>query len=328
MNKKSIFKKMMDVYRRNGWLSWLLRIFVTGVVILWIITRIDLKQFQQALIAPEWGPLVLLVLAAWLVLLIGALKSWLLFKAFSPIPFFTFLINFLAAISFGSFTPAAVGDFSLVALLKKENVPVHQSLSVMLVDRGITVAIYGIIFLPLTLGLLLRTDQLWWVPILFIIAAISLVIINGNPRARILGKKILAKLHITFLFDFIKTSSNMLRLHPWLIISNTFLALVRCLVGGIGVQFAFWAAGEYGPLLPIIFTSNAITLLNFLPISLSGLGIYEESAISILGQLGYNRERMLVGLVYQRFYIIVFSLLVLLISFLFQKRLRQWAAGR
>jgi len=43
-------------------------------------------------------------------------------------------------------------------------------------------------------------------------------------------------------------------------------------------------------------------------VSLSGLGIYEGGGLVLLEALGLNREQVLAGLLYQRAYIIIWSL--------------------
>ena len=104
------------------------------------------------------------------------------------------------------------------------------------------------------------------------------------------------------------------RSDPWHLLGNTILTLLRCVTAGVVVQLALWAAGEWQPFLPVLYTTNAIAVLNLLPVSFAGLGIYEGGGVVILSQLGFDRERVFTALVYQRLYIILYSLLILLLS--------------
>ena len=243
----SFAKKLMDWIGKRRWITWLFRACVTGLVFLWVLSFIDLEQFQQVTISPSWIPLAGMVLFAWLFVFIGALKFWYMFKAIASVPFGRFLLHFLVATSIGTFTPASIGDFSLAGFLRREQIPAHQSVSVILVDRVITVAIYGVIFLPLTLGLLLRTAQLWWVPLVFVATGLLTLVANGNKKLRKQGRRLLEKLHWSFLSNFVVTTSDLLRAHPWTLVGNVALTLFRCLTAGLVVQCALYAGRRVSP---------------------------------------------------------------------------------
>ncbi|HLO30011.1 MAG TPA: lysylphosphatidylglycerol synthase transmembrane domain-containing protein [Anaerolineales bacterium] len=309
-------KKFMDWIGKRRWLTWLLRAGVTGLVLLWVLSFIDFEQFKQITVSPAWMPLAGMVLFAWLFVFIGAVKFWYMFKAIAPVPFGRFIVHFLVATSIGTFTPASVGDFSLAAFLKHEQIPVHQSVSVILVDRVITVSIYGVIFLPLTLGLLLRTAQLWWVPSSFVAIGLLTLIANGNEKLRVQGQRLLEKLRWPFLTNFVMTTSDLLRAHPWTLIGNVALTLLRCLTAGLVVQCALYAAGEFRSFLPVVLATNSISLLNLLPVSLAGLGIYEGGGVMLFSRLGFDPERVLAALIYQRVYVIIYSLVMLAATYL------------
>jgi uncharacterized membrane protein YbhN (UPF0104 family) len=108
------------------------------------------------------------------------------------------------------------------------------------------------------------------------------------------------------------------------IIGNIVLTFLRCLTAGLVVQCALYAAGEYGPFLPVLLTTNSISLLNLLPVSLAGFGVYEGGGVAILSQFGFSPERVLAALIYQRAYIIIYSLLMLTATYL----LRIWLQYR
>lgn len=308
-------QKQIEWIKKRPWLNWGLRATVTALVLLWLFSFIDTEQFRDVAISPNWIPLVGMVLFAWIFVFIGALKFWYMFKAIAPVAFKPFLLHFLMATSIGTFTPASIGDFSLAAFLNREQIPAHRSLSVILVDRVITVSIYGVVFLPLTLGLLLHTTRLWWVPVSF--AGFSLIALsaNGNQRFRQQVSNLLSRLHWEFLTNFAMTTSELLRAYPWTLIGNIALTLLRCLIAGLVVQCALYAAGEYRSFLPVVLATNSISLLNLLPVSLAGLGVYEGGGVMLFDRLGFDPERVLAALIYQRAYVIIYSLLMLAFTY-------------
>lgn len=311
--------------QHHRWLGWLLQTLVTTFIIIWILTYLDLNELRQAAVTPAWLPLIGMAFAAWVFVLIGGAKFWVLFRALTPVPFLSFIGYFLVATALGTFTPATLGDFSLAAFLRREQIPVHQSMSVIVVDRVITIGIYGTVFLPLTFGLLLHMGQLWWAPVSFLVGGMLILILNRLPTVRKMINRFLKHLHLSFLSDFLSTTSDLLRLHPWHLLGNVGLTLLRCVVSGGVVQFALWAAGEWQPFLPVLYTTNSISLINLLPVSLAGLGVYEGGGVAILSQLGFDQERVFAGLMYQRFYIILYSLVMLILSRLLIERMRRWA---
>jgi len=293
---------------------WSLRLLVTVFLIGWILRSIDVEEFRRVALSPAWPPLVAMVLMAWVFVALGGMKFWVLFRALTPVSLRAFMGYFLVATALGSFTPATLGDFSLVVLLRREEIPLHQSLSIMVVDRVVTVSIYAALFLPLTLGLLLQSRLLWLIPVGFAIAGGLVLALNGHPGVRAVIARLLERLRLSAAADFLATTSHLLRRRPWHLLGNIGLTLLRCVSAGMVVQFALWAAGEYAPFLPVLYTTNSLSLINLLPISLAGLGAYEGGGVAIFGRLGLDEERVFAALVYQRVYIILYSLLILLFS--------------
>ncbi|RME49689.1 MAG: UPF0104 family protein [Caldilineae bacterium] len=310
--------------RHRRW-QWGFRLLATAVFLVLILRAIDLDEFRRVAVAPDWLPLAGMVLSAWVFVLIGGLKFWVLFRALTPVSFRAFMGYFLVATALGTFTPATLGDFSLAALLRREGIPVHQSVSAMAVDRVVTVGMYAALFLPLTLGLLLGVVWVWWIPALVAGAGGLVLVLNGRPAVRRAVSTGLARLRLGILSDFLATTSDLLRKHPLHLLGNIALTLLRCVSAGVVVQFALWAAGEYQSFLPVLYTTNSISLINLLPISLAGLGAYEGGGVVLFTRLGFDGERVFAALMYQRIYILLYSLLMLALSRLLIERMRRWA---
>ena len=136
---------------QHRWLQWLLRLLATTVVMLWLLTQLDVQELQRVTVAPAVSPLLGMIVVAWLFVLLGGIKFWVLYRALTPVAFSSFIRYFVVATSLGTFTPASLGDFSLAALLRREHIAVRDSMSVLVLDRVLTVSLYAAVFLPLLL---------------------------------------------------------------------------------------------------------------------------------------------------------------------------------
>lgn len=299
---------------------WGIRILVTLLSLLWIQRQLDVTVLQKIALIPATLPLVGMVFFALLFVLVGATKFWLLFRTVTTLTFVSFLRHFLVATAIGAFTPASLGDFSMAATLRREGIAVHQSMALVTVDRVITMAIYGLVFVPLTLGLVSNFNYLWWIPLGGCMLTTGLIVLNANVRVRRVLSRVMHRFHWNFLIAFLQTLSNLFRTSPGPVLGNIVLTLFRCLISGLVVQCALWSAYEYQPFLPVLSVTNSIAILNLLPVSFFGFGIYEGGGIALLGRLGFHQERVMAGLLYQRVYVICYSLAMLGIARLFFAR--------
>ncbi len=304
-------------------LAFTLRALVTLAALAWVFARLDLAQFARAALTPDAKLLALMIVTALAIPLLGGAKVWALLTAFARVPLPKTIAYFWVATAIGAFTPAALGDFSIAAFLRRENVPLHHGLSVMLVDRVLSVLLYALVFTPLTLFFLLDTSVLWWLPVIALAAAVGALVLNHSARARRFIRARLIQGYAPIVEDFARAVSDLLRLHPFHLAANVALGVARALVSGVVVFFAIAAAGAPPPLIPVICASNALTLVNLLPISLGGAGVYEAGGVGLFGQMGMDSAQVFAGLVYQRAYIFASSLLILALASLVSRARRE-----
>lgn len=298
------------IWNAKHWFRWTWRLTILLCLLAWLFTRFDWQTFTQVFVAPRWDALVAMVFASLGFAFLGSAKIWVLLRALMPIRFGVVFRYFFIATSFGALTPAALGDFSMVALLKRENLPVSQGLSVMLIDRAVSVMTYALVFAPLTLGLLLVDAIIWW----WIVAGgtfgtIGFLMLNASVRVRHFVRESLICRWIPTLEDFARTSSGLLRNYPWHLSVNIVLTLIRSSVAGVVVYYALLAAQTAPPLFSVICITNFLSLVNLLPISFGGLGVYEVSGVVLFEKIGLEASNALVALLYQRLYILVSSLI-------------------
>lgn len=304
----------MVSFRRRERLEWAARLAVATVLVMLILRSVDLGEFTQVVVSPRWVPLGAMVFAAVFFMCLGAVKIWILLGALAPVPLVTVLRYDVVATAVGTFTPAAVGDFSLVGFLRREGVAIHQGLSIMLVDRAITFAVHGLIFLPLTLVLVGGTNQWLWVPVVIALGIVTVLGLNLiDPFRRWLRERVVRRF-VPQLEDFLHTFSDVLRRHPLRLAADVAVTLLRALVAGAVIYAALLAAGTRADFFPVMVITSSLSLLNYIPISLSGVGVYEGGAVAIFSYLGMNSERVFAAFVFQRAYMIASSVLVLALT--------------
>ena len=293
---------------RRSRLAWVGRLVVAASLIVLILRKLDLSEFQRVLVGAQWAPLALMVVAALVFMLLGSLKIWIILLPLAPLHVVTVVRYGMVATALGTFTPAAIGDFSLVGFLRREGIAVHKGLSVMLVDRSITLVLNGLVYLPLTLLLVFDARQWLWVPFGLGLGVAIALGLNLIPSLRRWLRERIVKPFLPRLEDFFRACSDLLRVYPVHLLANVGLTLARSLVAGVVIALALLAAGTRADFLPVTVATNSLSLLNYIPISLSGVGVYEGGAVALFSRLGLSGERVFAAFVFQRAYMILSSL--------------------
>jgi uncharacterized membrane protein YbhN (UPF0104 family) len=297
--------------------SFIIRFAVSVALLFWIFKSVDLSVFKEVIVSPNITPIVAMIGFSFVFLFLGGVKLWILFRSFSPINLKLFTGYFFLAGSVGSLAPAIFGDFTLIGLAKQSQIPIHKSVSAIIVDRFITMVIALFVFTPFTLIFILPVK-----PILVLALTLTFFVF--------LGCVILISMRIApFLFAkfsvtkrFWESFSMYFDRGRTKLYANISITIVRGIVSGITLILALMAANITPPFIPTICISNSLSILTHIPVSLSGLGVFEGSGLILFETLGLNKEQVLAGLLYHRMYIICWAILtslVLTILFAIQK---------
>lgn len=296
---------------RGGRVPLWVRAAVGALLILLILSQLNLGDLRRIIIAPRWLPLLGMVAAAQVSIVLGSVNVWILLSVIGRARLFTVWRYCVVAAALGNVTPASLGNFSLIGFLRRDGLPVHRGLAVMLVDRGITLALCAFIFVPLTLGLVLSERQWLWLGATCAAGLVGLLLLNGIASVR---RWLLVRVVRPLLPQaegFLRTTSGLLRLHPLALLANVALTLLRSVVSGVVVSLALLAAGARAELAPAVVITNSLSLLNYIPISISGLGAYEGGAVALFTRLGLDGERVFAAFVFLRLYTVAYSLIAL-----------------
>jgi uncharacterized membrane protein YbhN (UPF0104 family) len=292
-------------------LGWAARVLVAVAVLILVLHQLDLREIGQVVVSPRWLPLLGMIAASVVFMLLGGVNIWVMLSALVPVRLETVLRHYLVAAALGSFTPAALGDFSLAGLLRRENISPHHVLSAMFIDRVITLSLYAVVYLPVTLVLVLSAPQWLWLPVAFATAAVFAVSLNRSPSFRRWVVERLIRRLVPSVEGVLRTCSDLLRFHPGTLLVDLAVTVVRSLVGGLAIYLALRAAGTAVGFAYTVVVTNSLSLLGYLPISVSGIGIYEGGAVAAFSRLGANSERVFAALVFQRIYVIASSVALL-----------------
>ncbi len=284
------------------------RLLVSFLLLVWIIHSIDLNVFKNTIVSPRLYPIIVMAVVGVLFIILSAIKLWILLRAFSSISLGLFLKYFFFTCSIASLVPAIVGDITLIGLAKRSDIPMNESISALLMDRLITTTVALFIFTPFTLVFALHIEPLFMIFLtitsLVLFVALIWLVFRFAPR-------IMDKLFV--LSGFWHSFSMYATRYRVNLYKNFLITCLRGIVSGITIISALMAANLQPPVGITICISNTLSILSYIPISVSGLGVFEGSGLILFEAVGLNREQVLAGLVYHRIYIIIWACLTWLV---------------
>ena len=186
--------------------------------------------------------------------------------------------------SYATFTPGKLGEFSLAWYLTKNKFTYGEGGAVILIDKSITLlvtlglSLFAVLFLDKKIVLI--TAGLFFLALIIFFSILSLKKIRDLIRRFILKKysEKFRRFYRTIMLSFTK-GYKLLILNFFITIAKSFVQALITLVMFIGfdVKISF----SY-----IIVITAITTLISLIPISFSGLGLREYSAIELFGLVG------------------------------------------
>ncbi len=261
--------------------------------------------FNPALTVP-----ILLIFAV--TLIVTWLNLKILFDAKYGLDSKEFFLDFLASWAIGFMLPGKIGDFSLAYFLK-EKIRVGESTAVILLDKVIGIAALSIVG---SLSFVIFPEKgiadAAFLLVLFAWLAGGFLVFTSNGRGII--KKIVPAKYTEKFAGFSATLNYFLAKEKKRIALNFLLSVAKLVLqatilviifGGIGISAGVWE---------ITLVLAATTLLSFVPITASGIGIREGAFAFFAFQLGIpiaaSVSASLIGFFFN--YLIVLIITVLL----------------
>ncbi|MEM1182308.1 MAG: lysylphosphatidylglycerol synthase transmembrane domain-containing protein [Acidobacteriota bacterium] len=274
--------------------------FAATVGLVWILFRIvDARAFLEALRGADLRYLVGILLLRPALYFVRAWRFWHLVEAASdrPVsPRIAMLWHFIS-LNLGTFTPAGLGEVSLVYFMRQRGFGAGPTVVAMVLDKVITLAMVsamGAVGAVLYLGL----DPLWLAPGVLgalVLLAASEPVRRGLRRLRPEGDGSLSRA-----IDAVDPIFTFARRHPLALALNVGAAAVQSLIFTAQIWLGFRMLGSVVDFFGIFWLSGVGRLVNMLPVTLGGLGVYEGSMVLLFQSLGASAEASLAAVLVPR----------------------------
>ena len=210
-----------------------------------------------------------------------------LFDAIKYTSFKEWIKLFLMSFSLGLVLPGRAGDLSIIYFTKEKSFDIGQSTALTIIDKLITLIIFGCIA-AIGIFTLLSSEELYWG-----LLATGIAIIGGlslfSSIGRTIIKRIIGKYAEKFK-GFNKTFKDLLKYHKDKIAINIFITLLRPIGNALLMIFILKAMGVEVPFTYVVLI-NAITLIaSLIPLTPSGIGIRESIGAFLFTKIGVALE--------------------------------------
>ena len=257
------------------------------LIILYILKKIDLSKVFVLLkeINYFWLGLDLLVYLVAIIITSYGLK--VLFDSIVQIKFLEWMKYFLITFSIGLIIPGKLGELSIIYFLRKKNVDIGASTALTVINKLITVIIFGIIAL-IGFFLIFNSNDLIIAFVLSLLFILGVLFLFSK-----LGRKLVKKM-IGDLFKqvdvFYSTFDNLCKKNKDKLLISVIVTFLRPLFNGLIILLSFKAIGIDVSLMYAILV-NALTIIaSLVPITPNGLGIREGIGAFLFRNIGIPLE--------------------------------------
>jgi len=284
---------MIKAFTPSFNLPWgtLLKISVSGSLIVWLLSKLDLERVWEVVQSIHGGVLVLVLGLMWLTLFAIA-KRWQLIVQLCDIspPFVKLSEATFIGAFFNQFLPSSVGgDFFRILAVRQQGSTLNEAVTGVFMDRlfgFISLGILCVIVVPMEGEAILSSDLKW--PFLLTLLLLLGVLVGG------VALLILPKSWHPFFFvrPFIPLIGMVRKLishpmHSFFILLSSMAASIFLISGLQILMMAFdipltWGQGAV--ILPVVL------MITSLPISFAGWGLREGAMIIALGVYGVSQE--------------------------------------
>lgn len=257
----------------------------------------------------SWIPALFLTALGFLVL--GACNSYLIVLTIKELSFRTMLKVFFISVSWGMYTPAFVGEIGSTAyLLRQEGFSVSQGLSVITIDKLLTIAVNTVLFV---LGLWLFFPETKSLVYLFTFVGLSIPMfcVFVRPLRKFLKVAVIDKF-MPWSHQYFNTMVNFLLNHPRLVLLNVLFSVLRAFLGATAIWIGLVAIGVESNLWAVAFVNFVARMVSYIPITINGLGLLEGAAMTLFQRISIDPEATLLAYLLSRLIMMVFGVVVLL----------------
>lgn len=283
---------MEDKQKRS--LGIIVRLTLGILLVILLIWNVSIEKLLFSIAQTSLPYLFLAISYQYASILLGSFNQYILFSAFSNLPYKTFLTAYFKAYAFGLLLPSQIGDASIAYFLKSEGLYYSQTLSVYILDKFLTFILY-VLVLFLFLGDIMGYPE---------IISLSLLIALGFLMSIVFY--IIVRLTSFFpeswrenrLMRFIHNLSSQLiffaKHYPSLLLINFLLTLLKLGLVMFCYHAMFTALDYSLSVWKVGLAALASGIVGYIPVSIQGLGTVEAVALLNFKTLGVSPPDVLV----------------------------------
>ncbi len=196
------------------------------------------------------------------------------------------------------YTPGGIGGMGIIVyLMTRSGVNLKDASIVVLIDKQISGCVALFFLMIYVINYPINDISINWNMLSILI--ISLVVFGLSLFSKLVRKVVRGVL----------TRVNIYKNHVRLLILNVFLTVGIYSVNVFVYIVCFYTVGIVIPDINLIFLTYSIfMLINYLPISIGGIGVGEFTAIILWSSMGLSSEQILAGFIVMRGFALVSSL--------------------
>jgi uncharacterized protein (TIRG00374 family) len=295
---------------KRGSFIQIARILFATILVILVFFYVKPKEVVEVLKEVDLWFLIPIIILRPLFYFIRGLKIWQILRigTGTELPFLRTTGWFFVSCSIGVFTPGGIGDFSLAYFIRRFSIGISQCLAAVFFDKVVNVVVMAVIAI---VGCSIYFDFDSMLPFLITLVVLSLVVAvyfgklgklrawdhNKKSNSRVLcGLKLINEFGIN---------------HPFAFAFNIVLAFAQSLIVALQIWFSLCMVRSCVDFTGVFWLSGISRLSNLIPLTISGLGIYEASMVHLLKILGAPGANTLAGTLVTRSMTWTLSLLVI-----------------
>ncbi|MEM0360837.1 MAG: flippase-like domain-containing protein [Candidatus Diapherotrites archaeon] len=273
----------MGVNKRNILLN-AIRILFTIVLVVAIFFFVGPERILDSIVNFNLFFLPAIILLMGAILLFGAIAVFVLLPPEKKIDFSIFLKAYLSSWAVGHIFPGKMGEFSLPFFLK-DAIPTGQTLAIVLVEKLVSFIVlffFGLIFF-LKFGL-----DFFSITVFSLIALIAVLFFIVSPFGRELLKRTIFRQKKELFVGFYSTLKACAIERKKALVMTVVFTTLRSLAMGLSLSLILLGFGFSADLIDLTALTSAVTLIAFVPVTISGLGLREGSFVFLSSFLGLS----------------------------------------
>ncbi len=266
-------------------LNFLLKFILGILVLLLLIYKVGFSDISLKIISIN--PLILLTvfIIIFITLFIGALNLNILISPLMKVPFSKVFQYSMISWALGLFIPGKMGEFLIIPLLKKEGISIGKGTAITIIDKLITILTLSLFSI---IGFLLflenKTIFKLTISILLLILIPLFFIFSKNGREII--KKYILREYSSKFEGFYKVFSYYIKKQKSILILNLIITSFKWFLSSIITYLLFIYYGYHLPIIYIFLITSMLVMITLIPLTISGLGIRESSAVLLFSLFG------------------------------------------